>query len=92
LRPLATYDKQEIIKIARKINTYDISILPYEDCCTVFVPEHPVIKPRLPRVLIEEQKCNLDPLLEDTIENIEEMTLNCFKKTSIFEKSDNFDI
>jgi len=45
LRPVACFDKSEIIKIARKIDTYETSILPYEDCCTIFVPEHPVINP-----------------------------------------------
>ena len=45
IRPLATFDKEEIVDIARKIKTFDISIRPYEDCCTVFVPEHPIIKP-----------------------------------------------
>jgi len=60
IRPLATYDKEEIIKIARKIDTYDISIRPYEDCCTIFVPEHPIIHPQLHDVLEEEKKCNLD--------------------------------
>ncbi len=45
IRPLACFDKSEIMEVARKIDTYDISILPYEDCCTVFVPTHPVINP-----------------------------------------------
>ena len=43
IRPVACFDKLEIIDIAKKIGTFDISTLPYEDCCTVFVPEHPVI-------------------------------------------------
>ena len=47
IRPLVAYDKQEIVDIAKKINTYDVSILPYEDCCTVFVPKHPVIRPKV---------------------------------------------
>ncbi|MDD3999526.1 MAG: tRNA 4-thiouridine(8) synthase ThiI [Bacilli bacterium] len=92
LRPLITYDKKEIIKIAKKIKTFDISIRPYEDCCTVFVPKHPIIKPRLQKVLLEELKCNLDPLIKEALENIEEMTLSFNKKTSVFEKSDNFEI
>ena len=45
IRPLACFDKLEIIDIAKKIGTYDISILPFEDCCTIFVPKHPVINP-----------------------------------------------
>ena len=47
IRPLACFDKLEIIEIAKKIETYETSILPYEDCCTIFVPEHPVINPDL---------------------------------------------
>lgn len=51
IRPVACFDKLEIIDIAKKIDTYDISTLPYEDCCTIFVPEHPVINPSI-------EKCN----------------------------------
>ncbi|HHY44277.1 MAG TPA: tRNA 4-thiouridine(8) synthase ThiI, partial [Firmicutes bacterium] len=47
LRPLLTYDKRETVELAEKIGTYELSCLPYEDCCTVFVPKHPVTKPRL---------------------------------------------
>ncbi|MCL2370848.1 MAG: tRNA 4-thiouridine(8) synthase ThiI [Firmicutes bacterium] len=56
LRPLIATNKSEIIDIARQIGTYDISIRPYEDCCTVFLPKHPIIKPRLDNVLREEAK------------------------------------
>lgn len=90
IRPVATYDKEEIVAIARKINTFDISVRPYEDCCTVFVPEHPVIKPRIERVLEEEAKCNLDELIDDAIANIETIYLNCFEKYSVF--NTKFDI
>ncbi|HHX80768.1 MAG TPA: tRNA 4-thiouridine(8) synthase ThiI [Acholeplasmataceae bacterium] len=92
LRPLVTFDKSEIIKIARKINTFDISIRPYEDCCTVFLPEHPVIKPRLNKVLMEEEKCKFGNLLEEAISGIEEMPISYKNKISVFEKSDNFEI
>ena len=51
IRPVACLDKLEIIDLAKKIDTYDISILPYEDCCTVFVPKHPVINPSLKECL-----------------------------------------
>ncbi|MCL1789489.1 MAG: tRNA 4-thiouridine(8) synthase ThiI, partial [Oscillospiraceae bacterium] len=54
LRPLIGMDKTEIIAIARKIGTFDISVQPYEDCCTVFLPRHPVTKPRLEKILISE--------------------------------------
>ena len=56
IRPVACFDKLEIIDIAKKIDTYDISILPYEDCCTVFVPRHPVINPSIDKCLEMEQK------------------------------------
>ncbi|MGI6768220.1 MAG: tRNA uracil 4-sulfurtransferase ThiI [Bacilli bacterium] len=92
LRPLVTFDKSEIIKIARKINTFDISIRPYEDCCTVFLPEHPVIKPRLNKVLMEEEKCKFGNLLEEAISGIKEMPISYKNKISVFEKSDNFEI
>jgi len=60
LRPLIATSKPEIIDIARQIGTYDISIRPYEDCCTVFLPKHPIIKPRLENVLREEAKLSKD--------------------------------
>ena len=84
IRPLATYDKEDIVKIARNIGTYDISIRPYEDCCTVFVPEHPVIKPDISKVLEEEQKCDYDDLINDAFYNIEKVTLNTRTKHSVF--------
>lgn len=95
IRPLATYDKQEIIAVARKIGTYDISIRPYEDCCTIFVPEHPVIKPQQKRVEFQEKKCDFKNLIDESIENIKILNLNKFKKYSIFEElkiSGNFEI
>ena len=87
IRPLATYDKNEVIQIARKINTYDISIKPYEDCCTIFVPEHPIIKPKLEKVLIEESKCNLNELIEEGMNNLDRYTLSFYKKTNILIKN-----
>lgn len=95
IRPVVTYDKEEIVQVARKIKTYETSIRPYEDCCTVFVPEHPVIKPKIDEVLEEEAKCSLDEAIERAIENTEVITLSCFEKYSVFkEKSDSseFDI
>lgn len=76
IRPLCTYDKEDIIKIARKINTYDISIRPYEDCCTVFVPKHPVIKPNLNEIALEEEKCDLDSLIIDSFNNIKRVSVS----------------
>ena len=66
LRPLAGHDKQEIIAIAQKIGTYQISIRPYEDCCTVFVPKHPEIRPKAH--IIERMESKLTHLLQKTQE------------------------
>ena len=70
-RPLIGLDKSDIIEISRKIGTYETSILPYEDCCTVFLPKNPVIKPQMDKVLREESKLNIDELVEHAIKNIE---------------------
>lgn len=76
IRPVATLDKLEIIDIAKKIDTYNTSILPYEDCCTIFLPKHPVINPSLDKCLIYEQKLNYEKLIDECINNIETVTLN----------------
>jgi thiamine biosynthesis protein ThiI len=70
IRPVACFDKLEIIDIAKKIKTYETSILPYEDCCTVFVPEHPVIKPSIDKCIEEESKFDYEQLVSDCIQNI----------------------
>ena len=69
IRPLASFDKIEIMDIARKIGSYEVSILPYEDCCTIFVPTHPVINPNLEHVKEEENKFDFE-LIEEAIRNI----------------------
>ena len=69
IRPVACLDKLEIISIAKKIDTYNTSILPFEDCCTVFVPKHPIINPTLEETLKEEEKVNYQELLKDAIDN-----------------------
>ena len=74
IRPVATYDKLEIIEIAKKINTYDTSILPYEDCCTIFVPPHPVIKPSLEKAKEYENNFDYKPLIDASINNIYTIT------------------
>lgn len=76
IRPVACLDKLEIIAISEKIDTYNISILPYEDCCTVFVPRHPVINPLLDKCIEEEKKFNYEELIDKTIENILHVPLN----------------
>ena len=63
LRPLVGMDKKEIVEIARKIDTFETSILPYEDCCTVFTPKHPKTKPLIKDVLLEEEKFDFEPLI-----------------------------
>lgn len=70
IRPVACYDKLEIIDIARKIDTYNISIIPFEDCCTVFVPKHPVINPRLDIVIHEESLFDYESMILDAVSNI----------------------
>ena len=70
IRPVACLDKLEIIDISNKIDTYNISILPYEDCCTVFVPKHPVINPTLEKAIEEENKFNYNEMIDKTIDNI----------------------
>lgn len=70
LRPLVGMDKKEIVEIARKIDTFETSVLPYEDCCTVFTPKHPKTKPLLKDVLKEEEKFDFEPLIKKAVEGI----------------------
>lgn len=90
IRPLATLDKSDIIEKAMKIGTYDISIRPYEDCCTVFVPKHPQIKPRLDVAILEENKFDYQALIEEAISNIEVIRLRSDKKYQVFKTEDLF--
>ncbi len=76
LRPLVGMDKKEIVETARKIDTFETSILPYEDCCTVFTPKHPKTKPLIEDVLKEEAKFDFEPLIKKAIEGI---TIKDFK-------------
>ena len=71
LRPLVAFDKDEIIEISRDIGTYDISIEPYEDCCTVFLPDFPAIRPKLSFIEEEEKKLDVEALVEDALTSIE---------------------
>lgn len=75
IRPLATFDKQDIVDVSRKIGTYDISIRPYEDCCTVFVPKHPQIKPSLKQAEIEENKIAFNEMINTAVEKRERIVL-----------------
>ena len=71
LRPLVGFDKEEIIVRAKKIGTFDTSVLPYEDCCTVFLPEFPAIKPKLSFIEEEEQKLDVESLVAEAIGTME---------------------
>lgn len=76
LRPLITMDKEEIVNLAKKIDTYPISIQPYEDSCTVFMPKSPATNPRRDRIHTFEAEADFSPLLEKTIDEIEVITIN----------------
>ncbi|WP_096269700.1 tRNA uracil 4-sulfurtransferase ThiI [Paucisalibacillus globulus] len=76
IRPLVTMDKDEIIEISKAIDTFDISIRPYEDCCTIFVPKAPKTKPKRDRVNYYESKFNYDDLIQEAIEGIEVIKIN----------------
>ncbi len=71
IRPVAVMDKEEIIKIATKIETYDISIRPYQDCCTIFAPKNPKTQPNLDEIKKFEEKLPLDELITEALKNIE---------------------
>lgn len=71
LRPLIAFDKTDIISIAEKIGTFNTSILPYEDCCTVFLPKNPLIKPILSKVKREEAKLDIDFLVDECMRTLE---------------------
>ena len=70
LRPLISFNKDEIIKVAQEIDTYETSILPYEDCCTVFLPQNPVIKPKIRIAEIEETRIPLVELIQKALDEI----------------------
>ncbi len=71
LRPLVGFDKNEIIALSKKIGTYDTSVLPFEDCCTVFLPEFPAIKPKLSFIEEEEGKLDIEALVEEAVAALE---------------------
>ena len=75
LQPLIGMDKEEIVRLARKIGTFETSILPYEDCCTVFTPKHPRTKPRLSEVEAAESAMDIEALVEEALAGIERITV-----------------
>ena len=78
MRPLIAFDKQDIVDISLKIDTYETSVLPYEDCCTIFVAKHPVTKPNLSRIRMSETKLaeKIDELMKTAIETREVIVCN----------------
>ena len=76
-RPLIALDKQDIVEFSEKIDTYETSILPFEDCCTIFVAKHPVTKPNLNVIKKSEEKLTerIDELMKTAIETVE--VINC---------------
>ncbi len=75
-RPLIGFDKDEIIEISKKIGTYETSILPYEDCCTIFLPKRPVTKPRLESVIKVESVLDVDTLVENALNSVESVVID----------------
>ncbi len=73
--PLVGMDKEEIVTISRKIGTFDTSVLPYEDCCTVFTPKHPKTKPTIGQLLHAESKLDRQALIERAMENVEKLVV-----------------
>ena len=80
IRPVACLDKLEIIDISKKIGTYDTSILPYEDCCTIFLPKHPVINPSLEKAIKYESSFDYQSLIEEAVANKEIIVIDKFLK------------
>ncbi len=74
-RPCIGMDKDEIVQIARKIDTFETSILPYEDCCTVFTPKHPTTRPNIKNILKSESHIPFDELVNEAIEGIETINI-----------------
>lgn len=70
-RPLIAFDKEETMALARKIGTYETSIEPFEDCCTIFLPKNPAIHPKLDRVREAEKAMDIDSLVKKAVEGIE---------------------
>ena len=80
IRPVACLDKLEIIDIAKKIGTYDVSILPYEDCCTIFLPKHPVINPKIDKAIAYEETIDYESMIDKAVKEHEIITIELNKK------------
>ena len=75
LRPLLTLDKEEIVKKAKSIGTFDVSIQPYEDCCTIFTPKNPVTEPDFEKVVKYESVFDFEGMIDNAVANIETLTI-----------------
>ena len=84
IRPVACFDKLEIMSLANKIGTYDISIRPFEDCCTIFVPEHPIINPSIDKCLEYEKLIPYEEYINEAIKNEEQIKLSEYINKSEF--------
>lgn len=82
IRPVACLDKLEIIDISKKIGTYDTSIMPFEDCCTIFVPKHPVINPNINKCIEYENLIDYEKMIDTAINNIEKINVKDYKFVS----------
>ncbi|MFA9559040.1 tRNA uracil 4-sulfurtransferase ThiI [Evansella sp. AB-rgal1] len=87
LRPLITTDKLDVIEVAKKIGTYDLSILPFEDCCTIFLPPNSKTKPNLEKAKLYEKELDIDHLVKDAVDRIESIKIT--PKTIIEEEFNN---
>ena len=81
VRPVCTYDKQDIVKIAQKIKTFDISIKPFQDCCTVYVPKNPTTQPNIEKCVDYESRFDYEDILNRTVENTK--TINIDKDSDL---------
>ena len=79
IRPVVCMDKVEIIDLSKKIGTYETSILPYEDCCTIFTPKNPVTKPRVDKCEKYETKWDFDKMVQECIDNTEDIWVHPVK-------------
>ena len=76
LKPLVAFDKQDTVEIAKRIGSFETSIKPFDDCCTVFLPKSPVIKPRMRDVVREERKLDVDALIDEVYQKIEKIRID----------------
>ena len=76
MRPLIAFDKQDIVDISLKIDTYETSVLPYEDCCTVFTPRHPRLRPMPGEVEAAEQALDIEAMVQAAVDGIERVQVN----------------